>query len=311
VVFSCITLAASVLLPLLVDQPENSRKANQEEEQQHQVSSRMWQLWKRTRIPSIAMFLRDKTRPFRPRLTMTWAIGHAVFAFAMFCAPFVHSVSGATFVVGLCGLPWALVCWAPFALLGDEIAKMGRAEDGYEMVETEIEHRSPPPSYEQIEKSAQSEEMEGAGDSGHPESSNACRDSLDSVLSDIHDEDLEVLNEDLTQDEEEQERILRIARRSEGRGRSLSAHIREPAPTNDIAGEMLGIMNVFVTLPQFIMTFVSSVVFAILEPGKSKELTEGKVEERGAVSAIAVVMVIGGIGSIAAGWLTIKLRRLG
>ena len=73
---------------------------------------------------------------------------------------------------------------------------------------------------------------------------------------------------------------------------------------------MLGIMNVFITLPQFIMSFISGVVFAILEPGKSKELTEGKSKGSGGVSAIAVVMVIGGIGSLAAGWLTMKLRRL-
>jgi solute carrier family 45, member 1/2/4 len=73
---------------------------------------------------------------------------------------------------------------------------------------------------------------------------------------------------------------------------------------------MLGLMNVFVTLPQFIMTFVSSIVFAILEPGKSKELTEGTTEGKTGVSAIAVVMVIGGLGSLVAVWLTIKFRRL-
>ena len=67
----------------------------------------------------------------------------------------------------------------------------------------------------------------------------------------------------------------------------------------------------FVTLPQFIMTFVSSIVFAILEPGKRTELTEGKVGVgRTGVSAIAVVMVIGGVGSLVAGWLTLKLRKL-
>jgi len=225
-----------------------------------------------------------------------------LFAFAMFCSPFVHTVGGATFVVGLCGLPWAVTCWAPFALLGDEISKLGGREDGYEMVETNVERRSPPPSYDEIEKERDSQERD-------PESSRARRDSLESVLSEAHSEDLEIFNDDPTRSSEE--RILRLGQRtSDFQSHPLPGHLHEPAPTNDVAGEMLGIMNVFVTLPQFIMTFVSSVVFAILEPGKSKELTEGKVEDRGGVNAIAVVMVIGGIGSLAAGWFTMKLRRL-
>ena len=171
------------------------------------------------------------------------------------------------------------------------------------MVETNGERRSPPPSYDQIEKDLHSED-------GDPESSTARRDSLDSVLSTAHSEDLEIFNDDPTRSSEE--RVLRLARQraSDLQFRPLPVHLHEPAPTNDVAGEMLGIMNVFVTLPQFLMTFVSSVVFAILEPGKSKELTEGKVEIKGGVSAIALVMVIGGLGSATAAWLTVKLRRL-
>jgi hypothetical protein len=179
---------------------------------------------------------------------------------------------------------------------------MGQTEEGYEMVETNVERRSPPPSYDQIEKERITEE-------GDPGSSSARRDSLDSVLSGAHSEDLEVFNDDPSQREEE--RILRIGPRDSVMiSRPSPAHISEPAPTNDVAGEMLGLMNVFVTLPQFIMTFVSSIVFAILEPGKSKELTEGKSQGRDGVSAIAVVMVIGGLGALVAGWFTLKLRHL-
>ena len=299
VMFSCVTLVCSVVLPPFVRKPDDESKQPAEDEE----SSRLGLMWQRTRIPAIFYFIVKKARPVRPSLIITWAIGHAIFAFAMFCSPFVHTVGGATFVVGLCGLPWAVTCWAPFALLGDEISKLGRTEEGYEMVQTNIEQRSPPPSYDQIEKDIETQEE------GHPESSNARRDSLDSLLSSAHSGDLEIFNDDPTRSSED--RVLRLGqRRSDIQSRPLPMHLHEPAPTNDVAGEMLGIMNVFVTLPQFIMTFVASVVFAILEPGKSKELTEGKVELRGGVSAIAVVMVIGGIGSLAAGWLTMKLRKL-
>jgi len=297
VVFSCVTLVSSVLLPPFVRKPDDERKPTPSDDE----PSRFTQLWQQSRIPQVFQFLVDKARPVRPSLTIAWAIGHGLFAFAMLCAPFVQSVRGATFVVGLCGLPWAVTCWAPFALLGDEIAKMGQTEDGYEMVETE--RRTPPPSYDQIEKERVSHE------DGEPESSTTRRDSLESVLSGAHSEDLEVFNEDPSRPSEE--RVLRLGQRnSEMFPRPFPVHLHEPAPTNDVAGEMLGIMNVFVTLPQFIMTFVSSIVFAILEPGKSKELTEGKTQGNGGVSAIAVVMVIGGLGSLVAGWLTMKLRKL-
>lgn len=295
VVFSCVTLISSVLLPPFVRKPSDQTKPTNSD-----TPSRLSTLWTSTRIPALSAWVIEKAAPIRPSLTIAWAGGHGLFAFAMFLAPFVGTVAGATFVVGLCGLPWALTCWAPFALLGDEIAKMGRTEEGYEMVVT---NRSPPPSYEQIEKRV----VEGDAEASSSSLLNDTRrDSMDSVLSAAHSDDLEVFNDDPSVPEE---RILRL-----GLPRtSIDAaplHVHEPAPTNDVAGEMLGIMNVFVTLPQFIMTFVSSVIFAILEPGKSKELTEGKATGRSGVSAIAVVMVIGGIGSLVAGWLTLKLRKL-
>lgn len=298
VVFSCVTVISSILLPPFVKSPESPKHLTTEDDPDS-PPSRLAQAWQRSRIPEIFAFLVAKAAPVRPPLTIAWVLGHVLFAFAMFCSPFVHTVGGATFVVGLCGLPWALTCWAPFALLGDEIAKMSRGgEQGYEMVETNLERRSPPPAYDEIQK------QEAAAE---PESSGA-RDSIDSVLSAAHSEDLEVFDEDPGY---EDQRILRLGSRlSEGGSRPVGTSFVEPAPTNDVAGEMLGIMNVFVTLPQFIMTFVSSVVFAILEPGKSKELTEGKVEVRSGVSAIAVVMVIGGLGSVVAAWLTLKLRKI-
>ena len=299
VAFSIVTLVSSVILPIFVRTPDEGRRPSLGEE----GMSRLARIWRQSKIPELLLFLKEKTAPVRPSLTLAWGMGHGLFAFAMFCAPFVHSVSSATIVVGLCGVPWALTCWAPFALLGDEISRLGQTEDGYEMVEATVDRRSPPPSYDQIEKTRNIEEGEGLG------SSASHRDSLDSVLSAAQSEDLEVFNEDPSRSSED--RILRLSRRNSSlQSRPLRLQLEESAPTNDIAGEMLGIMNVFVTLPQFIMTFVSSVVFAILEPGKSKELTEGKVETRGGVSAIAVVMVVGGIGSLIAGWLTMKLKKL-
>jgi hypothetical protein len=181
VVFSCVTLGCSVLLPPLVKSPSSEQKPSNEEDAPSE--SRLAKLWRTTHISDLLARL----SPLRPSLITTWCFAHGLFALAMFCAPFVHSVAGATFVVGLCGLPWAVTCWAPFALLGDEISKMGSAETGgYEMVQTQ---RSPPPSYDDIEPGEE-----------HDSWGTASRHSEGSL-------DLEVLNGD---QRSEEERILRI-----------------------------------------------------------------------------------------------------
>ena len=297
VVSSCVTFASIVLLPPLVHQPDDEQKPFLNDDK-HSFFTKICQ---RSCICHLFQFLVHKVRPIRPSLTIVWTMGHVLFAFAMFCIPFVRSVGGATFIMGVCGLTSAITSWAPFALLGAEIAKMGPMEEGYEMLETE--QRSSPLTYDQIQTGRTSQE------DSDPGSSTARRDSLDSMLLRLHSEDLEIFDDDPSR--HSKERMLPLSQpNSEMLSRPLPIHLQESAaPTSHVVGEILGIMNVFVTLPQFIMSFVTGVVFEILEPGKSKELTEGKPEGSG-VSAIAVAMMIGGIGSLVAGWLTMKLRRL-
>ncbi|KAK0730506.1 major facilitator superfamily domain-containing protein [Lasiosphaeris hirsuta] len=84
--------------------------------------------------------------------------------------------------------------------------------------------------------------------------------------------------------------------------------------TGELSGVYFGIMNIFTTLPQFIATFMSTIVFSILEPGKSPELaTEAHPSEHSDTrgpNAIAVCMFIGAISSVAAAFVTSKLRHL-
>ncbi len=44
--------------------------------------------------------------------------------------------------------------------------------------------------------------------------------------------------------------------------------------TGELSGIYLGILNIYTTLPQFVGTAISWVVFSILEPGKSPELAK-------------------------------------
>jgi solute carrier family 45, member 1/2/4 len=83
--------------------------------------------------------------------------------------------------------------------------------------------------------------------------------------------------------------------------------------TGELSGVYFGILNIYTTLPQFVGTFISTVVFAILEPGKSPELSDAPPEEHHSTdgpNAIAICLFIGAISTTVAIFATRKLRYL-
>lgn len=84
--------------------------------------------------------------------------------------------------------------------------------------------------------------------------------------------------------------------------------------TGELSGIYFGILNIYTTLPQFVGTFISMIVFSILEPGKSPELAEGalpeEVHDTGGVNAISVCLFIGALSTLGAAAATRKLRYL-
>lgn len=84
--------------------------------------------------------------------------------------------------------------------------------------------------------------------------------------------------------------------------------------TGELSGIYFGILNIYQTIPQFIGTFISAIVFAVLEPGKSPELaTDADPSEHHSTdgpNAIAVCLFIGSIAACAAAVTTKKLRRI-
>ncbi|CCG83791.1 protein of unknown function [Taphrina deformans PYCC 5710] len=73
--------------------------------------------------------------------------------------------------------------------------------------------------------------------------------------------------------------------------------------SNDDAGSILGIHNIAICVPQFIISFISSIVFRLLEP---KPVTDGNVSVQDGPNAIGVVLAIGGVFAIAGGVLTLR-----
>ncbi|TLD23075.1 hypothetical protein PspLS_07608 [Pyricularia sp. CBS 133598] len=84
----------------------------------------------------------------------------------------------------------------------------------------------------------------------------------------------------------------------------------------ELSGIYFGILNIYTTLPQFIGTFISAVVFAVLEPGKSPELSHGGGGEElpqapsDGPNAIGICLFIGAISAVGAAYATRRLRYL-
>ena len=60
-----------------------------------------------------------------PNLTLrrAWFLSHLLFATCMLLTFLVRGTLLATALIGLVGIPWAITCWAPFALIASEISK--------------------------------------------------------------------------------------------------------------------------------------------------------------------------------------------
>lgn len=100
-------------------------------------------------------------------------------------------------------------------------------------------------------------------------------------------------------------------------GDHAPTHSLEDEASSTSAGTYLGIWNIFATVPQFVATFMAMLVFAILEPGKSPELSgEGNENNksssrlsRSGLSGTAVCLAIGAVCSFVAATQTFRLRR--
>ncbi|KAI1432348.1 major facilitator superfamily domain-containing protein [Xylaria sp. CBS 124048] len=55
-------------------------------------------------------------------LRRAWMLSHLLFAGSMFTTLFVRTIEGATALIGLIGITWALTLWAPWAIISAEIS---------------------------------------------------------------------------------------------------------------------------------------------------------------------------------------------
>ncbi|XHG09556.1 hypothetical protein AWENTII_012607 [Aspergillus wentii] len=248
VVFSSITFIGSVVLPFCV-QPPDSKKSR----------------FTPRPPPGIAALLK-KITSIRPDLQMTWLLSHFVFTATMVFAPFARSRATATFLVAVCGIPWAVTSWAPFSFMGVEINKLTM---------------NPPTSRNGPTMITSASIRNGT------------------YYSDRNDDtELDVLrlnHRDADSDTDDEESASNIP------------------STGELAGIYLGVLNVYTTLPQFVGTFISWIVFSIFEPGVTKKDRSSQDSQwmnldKDSPNAISICLFIGALCSLVAAEATRRLR---
>lgn len=240
IVWSIISFAASIVLPWIVQSPDDDEKPGYT-----------------ARPPQSLQGVLKDVKSVKPTLLMAWAAGNVLFAAAMFFAPMVQSVTFATVLVALCGIPWAIAGWAPITFLGVEVNRMNST--------IPMAH-SRNASYHRVSNSLD-DSIELDGTASEPTTLHLRHDSTASIAN---------------------------------------------SSTGELSGIYLGILNIYTTLPQFVGTAISWIVFSILEPGKSPELAkDARPDEHNGtegLSGIGVCLFIGAVSAVGAAWACRGLR---
>lgn len=232
-----------------------------------------------------------KLARYKPDLQAAWMLSHLIFAFIMVWAPFIRSLKAATTLVAICGIPWSVSCWAPFAFMGVEINRLASTSSL-----TPALRGGDAAAYSRVEDEESDNDIELAPTLRHGVAASSSTSADPSPK----------LNGRARDSDSDSTTVLHLNHRPSPHG--------APA-TGELAGIYLGVLNVYTTLPQFLGTFIAWVVFMIMEPGKSVEgVEEGGLDLQGkqeGINPIAVCLFIGAMSAIAAAEATRRFRMMG
>ncbi|PBL03151.1 MFS general substrate transporter [Armillaria gallica] len=251
-------------------------------------------------------------------LASLWAVSHVVFAGCMLATFFTSSVKGATVLITVTGFSWAIVQWAPFALLGEAILTeptSGAGDPGVIIltdtrsfnagVEEVVFEDPDPDSDSDAESDRKDRESSRARLMGNPDAG-VSRADISGNRSGLDEEEEE--------GEEGEDAVLVGRRRSD----LEIGETGEGVTTEDLsakAGIILGIHNIFVVIPQFLVTGVSSIIFAVFDKdtrdSSSANNGVGAASALNAAGSNSVVYVfrIGGIAALIAFVLSWRLAK--
>ncbi|KAH9000608.1 MFS general substrate transporter [Lactarius hatsudake] len=205
-------------------------------------------------------------------LATLWAISYLVFAFCMFGTFLTSSATGATMLITILGFSSAICLWAPFSLLAEAIHATpdpvpGDADfdDDQSILLADTSTHQPLPQTEEL-FSVEGEVVDD-DEAVATRGLRAARKSWDDGGDENEVErygDRDILMGNLNArrsfaDVSDFEEDLQNGGATTPSRRNLGAK----------AGVILGIQNIFIVIPQFLVTGMTSLIFAMLEPHKS------------------------------------------
>lgn len=254
VVFSTVSLVCSLILPMIMKKPNSTIKRQSSRAPSpgiQTVSGNFWLsfyfvvrrssiIWNAISTPCAAVIAKMQkwVAGHGYRLEDLWFVSHLVYAFATFMTGFVSSVGQATALVGLCGFCWALVTWAPFSLLAEEIHALAHVAP---QKAADEESTVRPGTFGSTLGSPEELSDDGIEESMNVSMSVESVDTFGSRRSSISEAEFDIPE--------------------------------AAASTGEQSGVYLGIHNVAITIPQLFSTLISAVVFSLAVP---KDQEEGK-----------------------------------
>ncbi|KAK4689643.1 solute carrier family 45, member 1/2/4, partial [Tremellales sp. Uapishka_1] len=303
---SLINVITAIGLPFLVHEsgvlpPQEFSYSSLDNDRQEEPSAA---LWKRTRedfqdgsiwarIRTWVDGLRDGSGWVLPikglTLVRVWWFSQFVFSAAMTASWFVTTVYGAYLIIAVTGFCWAISQWAPYSLLGELIlldpssnrtqltAIRSRPSSERRQSTSSNPHQSPVPLPPRslIASAASSSGSTPLHSRQH--SRHQSRSSLDLPELPKPKPNEQRLSPLILQGEDGEELSTVVIHHSDDEDDdeddAPEAPLSPESPlasngkgTADKAGVILGIHNVFLVLPQFVVTFMSSIIFYLMEP---------------------------------------------
>lgn len=261
-----------------------------------------------------------------------WTLASIAFASLMLIGTaWASTVGQATVVIALVGVPWSIAAWAPFAMVGEFVRE---AEDGESPFEFEGDHWSPARMRERAQEEGLARkqrredlmrESGGQGREGSPRAGSGFK-YIDEVeprrVSGLGEQgareriraslvNCAPLPHTLSGSSEDLESLG--ATPAAGRRRSsYSSHTPEAQPTGG-AGTILGIHNLAIVAPQFVVAIIASLIFSGVHSshngvhlvlGSGMETFAGEGEVRNPADGTIWVMRFGGSMALIAALLT-------
>ncbi|KZT22893.1 MFS general substrate transporter [Neolentinus lepideus HHB14362 ss-1] len=218
--------------------------------------------------------VKGRKSKWKMHLSTLWAASHLLFTICMTATWFTSSVSGATVLMAMVGFSWAITQWAPFSLLGEAIhsASSSVGEDAASIRLSDTRSETVPRRTNRRQDDEERQFLVVDEDDMLDSSSDGVASTRTSLSIDGGNENVEPRAAMLMQHAEARVSRPNIGTTSDNAVNGGSEDMHTLEKDDDLsskAGVILGIHNIFIVIPQFLVTGLSSIIFAIFEPSKS------------------------------------------